>query len=687
MENNKKQLNDYLLDLCGEDFMHPDKNRILSLNMVKAPYAVLWVRLYRTSLEVIFSTKIADGLGENQRYNMEERKRLNDPYSPNGEFSLLRAGDIETSGRNRNVKSFEKALYYIQKQLLLYIQNDDKEKIRGMVLKALEYIQKERAVLNPQLSNYFFTKIMEDMVDGSEYISFCEDLSKFENRLFDKNVRERDNLEKVFYSLFNVQNKYRDLSFKQIYDMVYTDKTPASMNYVDPKTIREEFYKVFLSEDTEKKMSGFRKIIYTLLVGISVCTMKGKEKNEILNEFISYFSGQPVSEAKNSRKRFIMKTPVPVDVYMNEALSKNLICKINPAVNSFAEFELNDSSPVTKLIVLSESFAKTFELTKSTDFDLEEYLTDEEITSCYNREQALLYLESPSSRNSTKDNYYLKQLRYVGKEEDLAAVSKYLTINKGDNQWYIIVQVMRCMIALSIKYDNTSYSSMIRTYAEACPKDFVLHSVIQKEYDEYKQFLQKEHKMVKCTLMIISPISTDVYLNNKNNLLMRIDKNQFNERSICRIELNSDPNDNVLIFSAHNLEKTFRIHGEEGERVGVNLNNWLSKKEIISTYNLEDVYAHKDNLTFFSLEQLSHIGTKKEIELLKTAIDQIQSKNSDHRIPKMFESLCRIIERLDATEYISYVKDLYKDNFINKNIPIIEEAKDAFENKMNILLM
>ncbi len=684
-DKNKIQLKDYLKDICGEDFEHPDKNRILSLNMVKTPYAALWVRLYRISLEVIFSTKIKDGLSDNQRYNMEERKRLEDPYSPNGEFSLLRAGDIETSGRNKNVKSFEKALYYMQKQLLLHIQNNDKEKIETMISKALAYIQKERPILSTQLSDYYVAKITEDFVDGNEYTLFCEDLAKYERRIFDESVREKNNLEKVFYSLLKVHEEYQDLNLKQIHDIVYNDNTIDSIEYTDSKIIKEEFYKVFLSKDTEKKINAFRNIVYTLLTGICTCTMKEKQKNEVLNEFISYFSDQPLTSSKAKIIQITMKSPVPVDVYLNEVVKDKLLCKINPAANPFATFEFPGSSQRSKLIFIAAGFSKIIEMRTSVTFDLEDYLTEEEIVSCYDRQKVLDFLNKPSS-NVIANMYYLKQLPFIGKEEDLTAVVKYLTMVNNDGLLHITMQVIRCMIALSIKFDNTSYSTEIRKYVEVCPQDFALYTIISKEYDDYKQFLQREHKMVTCKLTIVSPINVKVYLNSKNNLLMTIDKNLVNEKNTCKIELSTAPNDNTLIFSAHNLEKISRIHGKEGEKISYNLNNQLSKKEIISTYDLEDVYAHKDNLTFFSLEQLAHIGTKDDIDLLKTAIDQIQSKNNDIRIPKMFECLCTMITRLNATEYISYVADLYKNNFSSRNNSIIEEAKDAFEEKMNLLL-
>ena len=166
-------------------------------------------------------------------------------------------------------------------------------------------------------------------------------------------------------------------------------------------------------------------------------------------------------------------------------------------------------------------------------------------------------------------------------------------------------------------------------------------------------------------LTVWSPVNTDVYLNNKNNLVLQIDRNTgFNYR-FNHIAVSGEFN---LIFVSHGFEKIVSFDADSiDERLDFRLQPILTKQEIIASYDRDEAISQLcDEPTAYAFEQLSFAGEKEDIQLLKSELLKLSSlKSKDgneyYLIATCAKALGRLASRYNCLEEIVFIRDIYND--------------------------
>ncbi len=166
-------------------------------------------------------------------------------------------------------------------------------------------------------------------------------------------------------------------------------------------------------------------------------------------------------------------------------------------------------------------------------------------------------------------------------------------------------------------------------------------------------------------LTVWSPVNTDVYLNNKNNLVLQIDHNTgFNYR-FNHIAVSGEFN---LIFVSHGFEKIVSFDADSiDERLDFRLQPILTKQEIIASYDRDEAISQLcDEPTAYAFEQLSFAGEKEDIQLLKSELLKLSSlKSKDgheyYLIATCAKALGKLASRYNCLEEIVFIRDIYND--------------------------
>ena len=166
-------------------------------------------------------------------------------------------------------------------------------------------------------------------------------------------------------------------------------------------------------------------------------------------------------------------------------------------------------------------------------------------------------------------------------------------------------------------------------------------------------------------LTVWSPVNTDVYLNNKNNLVLQIDHNTgFNYR-FNHIAVSGEFN---LIFVSHGFEKIVSFDADSiDERLDFRLQPILTKQEIIASYDRDEAISQLcDEPTAYAFEQLSFAGEKEDIQLLKSELLKLSSlKSKDgneyYLIATCVKALGKLASRYNCLEEIVFIRDIYND--------------------------
>lgn len=185
-----------------------------------------------------------------------------------------------------------------------------------------------------------------------------------------------------------------------------------------------------------------------------------------------------------------------------------------------------------------------------------------------------------------------------------------------------------------------------------------------------KDTMYPHTKTKNIKLTVWSPVNTDVFLNDKHHLVMRIDNNSGFEYAYNSINVSRPFN---LIFVAKGFEKTISFDIDAiGDHLEYRLQAILSKKEIYDSYSREEAIEQINiEPTGYAIEQLSQKGTIEDVDLLITVLKKL-AKNKDYHnnylTAKCANALGELAIKYERVDDIIFILDIYE----------VYEAKSSF---------
>lgn len=129
----------------------------------------------------------------------------------------------------------------------------------------------------------------------------------------------------------------------------------------------------------------------------------------------------------------------------------------------------------------------------------------------------------------------------------------------------------------------------------------------------------------KIELTVWSPVNTDVYLNDKRHLVMKIDHNSGFGYKHNSINVSGEFN---LIFVSKGFEKVVAFDAVD-DSIEYHLNAILNKKEINASYDREEAIEQiKDEPTAYAFKQLESVGNVEDVQLLKNELERLSMLTS-----------------------------------------------------------
>lgn len=175
--------------------------------------------------------------------------------------------------------------------------------------------------------------------------------------------------------------------------------------------------------------------------------------------------------------------------------------------------------------------------------------------------------------------------------------------------------------------------------------------------------IQTKAKNIELTVW--SPVNTDVFLNDKNHLVMRIDHNSGFDYKFNSINVSGAFN---LIFVANGFEKTIPFDAASIEdRLEYRLQAILSKKEILDSYNRKEAIEQIEiEPTAYAFEQLSEKGTREDVDLLISILtnltnNSIEGQHDNYLIATCAKALGKLAVKFKRLDDIVFVLDVYEN--------------------------
>lgn len=172
-------------------------------------------------------------------------------------------------------------------------------------------------------------------------------------------------------------------------------------------------------------------------------------------------------------------------------------------------------------------------------------------------------------------------------------------------------------------------------------------------------------KAKNIVLTVWSPVNTDVFLNDKNHLVMRIDHNSGFDYKFNSINVFGAFN---LIFVANGFEKTISFDATSIEdRLEYRMQAILSKKEILDSYNREEAIKQIEiEPTAYAFEQLSGKGISEDVDLLISILTNLTNNNSEvqhdnYLVATCAKALGKLAVKYKRLDDIVFVLDVYEN--------------------------
>ncbi len=167
-------------------------------------------------------------------------------------------------------------------------------------------------------------------------------------------------------------------------------------------------------------------------------------------------------------------------------------------------------------------------------------------------------------------------------------------------------------------------------------------------------------------ITVWSPVNTDVFLNDKHHLIMRIDHNSGYDYKINSINVAGSFN---LLFVANGFEKTVSFDTASIDtRLEYRLQAILTEKEIHDSYNREEALDQINTKpTAYAFEQLSEKGIAVDIDLLIVILKNLANycdSNDQHKnylIAKCAKALGKLAIKYKRLDDIIFLLDIYEN--------------------------
>ncbi len=166
-------------------------------------------------------------------------------------------------------------------------------------------------------------------------------------------------------------------------------------------------------------------------------------------------------------------------------------------------------------------------------------------------------------------------------------------------------------------------------------------------------------------LVIWSPVNTDVYLNDKKHLVMKIDHNTGFDYQHNSINVSGEFE---LIFASKGFEKVVAFDAVSIDKcLEYRLNAILSKKEIISSYDRNHAIEQiKEEATAYAYKQLSKVGVLEDIQLLLEELNRLSSITSrdqytNYLIATCASALGELAIKFDKVEKVKFILQIYEN--------------------------
>lgn len=167
-------------------------------------------------------------------------------------------------------------------------------------------------------------------------------------------------------------------------------------------------------------------------------------------------------------------------------------------------------------------------------------------------------------------------------------------------------------------------------------------------------------------LTVWSPVNTDVFLNDKKHMVMRIDHNTGYDYSFNTINISGEFE---LVFASRGFEKRISFDSKSiDKRLEYRLQAILSKKEIYDSYDRDEAIAQlKIEPTAYSFEQLAATGTIEDINLLKTILSNLIShpfgneQHNNYLLATCAKAMGNLMLKYNCFEDLDFILDVYKN--------------------------
>ena len=165
-------------------------------------------------------------------------------------------------------------------------------------------------------------------------------------------------------------------------------------------------------------------------------------------------------------------------------------------------------------------------------------------------------------------------------------------------------------------------------------------------------------------LVVWSPVNTDVYLNEKDNLVLRIDHNTGYDYQRSNIDVSGSFR---LIFVAKGFEKVRSFNtATVSNKIELRLHSILTQKEIKNSYDREEAICQlEEEATSYAFKQLVHVGLPDDCDLLLSELNKLTTtphngRHTDYLIACCISALGNLAIKYKRTVDVKVIYDIYE---------------------------
>lgn len=168
----------------------------------------------------------------------------------------------------------------------------------------------------------------------------------------------------------------------------------------------------------------------------------------------------------------------------------------------------------------------------------------------------------------------------------------------------------------------------------------------------------------KIELTVWSPVNTDVYLNDKRHLVMKIDHNTGFDYKYNSINVSGEFE---LIFVSKGFEKVIAFDANSlDDKLEYRLSAILSKKEISLSYDRDEAIEQiKEEATAYAYNQLSKVGTSEDIPFLIEELTRLSSienrdQHTNYLIANCSSALGELAVKFNKVKDVKFIVEVYE---------------------------